>query len=118
MTFYLDENLSPHIAEILRGRGLDVVSAHEVGNTQLDDRAQMRYAAREGRAIVTADIADFTELAGEFIAANLPHAGVVLVTSTFGTDEFSAIADAVEQVARAYPDGLVGAVVYLRRSAQ
>lgn len=118
MTFYLDENLSPHVAEILRGRGLDVVSAHEVGNTQLEDRNQLRYAANEHRAIVTADIADFIELAAEFIAANIEHAGIVLVPPTFRTDEFSAIADAVAKVAREYPDGLVGAVVYLRRSGR
>jgi len=118
VTFYLDENLSPRVAEILRARGVDVISAHEVGNTQLDDRSQLRYATNERRAIVTCDIADFTELAGEFIAANIEHAGIVLVTSTFGTDEFAAIADAVEQVAHEYPGGLAGAVVYLRRAGR
>ena len=116
MTFYLDENLSPHVAEILRARGLDVVSAHEVGNTQLDDRTQLRYATGEHRAMVTCDLADFTELAGEFIAANIEHAGIVLVPSTFGTDEFSAIADALEQVAHEHSEGLTGVVLYLRRA--
>ena len=116
MTFYLDENLSPRIAEILRGRGLDAVSAHEVGNTRLDDRSQLRYAAGAHRAIVTGNIRDFTELSGEFIAANLEHAGIVLVPRTFRTEDFAAIADAVEHVAREYPSGLAGAVVYLQRS--
>jgi predicted nuclease of predicted toxin-antitoxin system len=45
VTFYLDENLSPRIAELLRTRGLVATSAHEVGNTHLDDRTQLRYAA-------------------------------------------------------------------------
>ncbi len=77
MTFYLDENLSPRIAEMLRDRGLDVVSAHEVaGNTQLDDRSQLLYAAGSGRAIVTCDIEDFAELIQEFIATNREHAGL------------------------------------------
>ena len=115
MTFYLDENLSPHVAKILRACGVDVVSAHEVGNTQLDDRTQLRYATAERRAIVTCDVADFTELAGECIVANIEHAGIVLVPSTFGTDEFSPIADALEQVAHEHPEGLAGAVLYLRR---
>jgi hypothetical protein len=101
---YLDENLSAHVAEILRGRGLHVVSAHEVGNTQLDDRTQLRYATMERQAIVTCDLADFTELAGEFIAANIEHAGTVLIPSTFSTDEFAAIAGALEQVAHAHSE--------------
>lgn len=116
MTFYLDENLSPRVAATLRARGLDVVSAHEVGNTQLDDRSQLRYAAGAGRATVTCDIGDFAELTGEFIATNDEHAGIVLVPPTFRTDEFAAIADALERVAREYPAGLAGAVVYLKRS--
>jgi hypothetical protein len=116
VTFYLDENLSPQIAEILRARQLDVISAHEVGNTQLDDRRQLQYAAGVGRAMVTCDIADFTALAVEFIGANIEHQGVVLIPSTFRTDEFSAIAGAIEQLARECPAGLRGTVVYLRRA--
>jgi hypothetical protein len=116
VTFYLDENLSPRIAEILRARGLDVVSAHEAGNLRLDDRGQLRHATGTHRAIVTGDIRDFTELTGEFIATNVDHAGIVLVPSTFPTDDFAAIADAVEHIARLYPGGLGGAVVYLQRS--
>jgi predicted nuclease of predicted toxin-antitoxin system len=60
---YLDENLSPRIAELLRARGLDVTSAHETGNTQLADSAQLRYATHQERAIVTCDVADFVALA-------------------------------------------------------
>lgn len=117
MTFYLDENLSPRIAEMLRARGLDVVSAHEVaGNTQLDDRSQLLYATGARRGLVTCDVEDFAELAGEFIAANREHAGIVLVPPSFRTDDFAAIADAVAQVAQEYPDGLAGAVVFLKRT--
>jgi len=43
---YLDENLSPRLAEMLRARGLEVVSADGVGNAELDDRAQLAYATR------------------------------------------------------------------------
>ena len=119
MTFYLDENLSPRIADMLRARGLDVVSAHEVpGNTQLDDRSQLVYAAGVRRALVTCDIEDFAELTGEFIATNREHAGIVFVPPSFRTDDFAAIADAVEQVARAYPEGLAGAVVFVKRSGR
>ena len=116
MTFYLDENLSPRIAEMLRARGVDVVSAHEIaGNTQLDDRSQLLYATDARRAIVTCTIRDFAELTGEFVAANREHAGIVFVPPSFRTDEFAAIADAVKQVVRDYPAGLAGAVVYLKR---
>ena len=112
MKLYLDENLSPRIAELLRARGLDAISAHEAGNTQLADPAQLRYATSQGRAIVTCDVADFVVLATELIAANAEHAGIVLVSSAFPTDDFSGVADAIERVARRYPHGIPGAVLY------
>ena len=68
MKLYLDENLSPRLAEMRRARGLDIVSAYEVGNAELDDRAELAYATRAARAIVTCDVPDFTVLAAEALA--------------------------------------------------
>ena len=115
MKVYLDEDLSPLIAALLRERGLDVTTAHEVGNVQLDDRAQLAYATREGRAIVTANVVDFIELAHETVATNTEHAGIVLVPSSFRGDEFQALADAIFQALKPYRGGLHGLVLYLRR---
>jgi hypothetical protein len=112
---YLDEDLSPSIALILRQRGLDAASAHEVGNTQLEDRAQLAYATREGRAIVTANVIDFLRLAREAVATNTEHAGIVLVPSSFRGDEFHAIADAIVVGLKPYPRGLDGVVLYVTR---
>ena len=103
MKLYLDENLSPRLAEMLRARGLEVVSAYEVGNAELDDRAQLAYTTREGRAIVTCDIPDFTVL------ARMPpsqHTG--LISSRFGTDESAAIAKGIEAVFRRIQTGFRG----------
>jgi hypothetical protein len=45
MKFCLDEDLAPQIAARLRKMGLDAVSALEVGNAQLPDRDQLRFAS-------------------------------------------------------------------------
>jgi hypothetical protein len=112
---YLDEDLSPTIARILRERGVDAVTAHEAGQIQLDDRAQLAEATRAGRAIVTANVVDFIALAHDAVARNAEHAGIVLVPSSFQGNEFQAIADAVHSAVRRHPKGLNGHVVYLRR---
>jgi len=113
---YLDEDLSPAIAARLRKRGVDVTAAQDVGNVQLDDRAQLAHAAREGRAIVTANVVDFIELAHEAVATNTEHAGILLVPSSFRGDEFQAIADAIVEALRPYRTGLRGLVLYLSRA--
>ncbi len=118
MKLYLDENLSPRLAKMLRARGLDAVSAYEVGQTQLEDRAQLAYATAAGRALVTCDVADFIELAAEGMRANTAHAGIILISSSSRTDEFAAIVAGIMKVARRYPDGLHEAVVYVTRSGR
>ena len=70
MKVYLDEDLSPTIAELLRQRGMDATSAQDIGNTQVDDRAQLEYATRQGRAVVTANVVDFIQLAHEAVATS------------------------------------------------
>jgi len=112
---YLDEDLSPVIAALLQKRGIDATTAYEVGNVQLDDRAQLAYAAREGRAIVTANVVDFIELAHDAVATNTEHAGIVLVPSSFRGDEFQAVADSIVEAVKPYRTGLRGLVLYVSR---
>jgi uncharacterized protein DUF5615 len=112
---YLDEDLSPSIAVLLRQRGVDATSAHEVANSQLGDRAQLEYATQERRAIVTANVVDFTRLARDAVAMNTGHAGIILVPSSFRGDEFQAIADAIVKGLKPYTKGLDGVVLYIKR---
>lgn len=64
---------------------------------------------------MTANVVDFIELAHDAVATNTEHAGIVLVPSSFGGDEFQAIAGAVLDALQPYRDGLRGLVVYLSR---
>ena len=115
MKVYLDEDLSPRIAELLRQRGMDATSAQDIGNTQLNDRAQLEHATREGRAVITANVVDFIQLAHEAVATNTHHGGIVLVPASFRGDEFQAIADAILEALKPYHAGLDGMVLYIKR---
>jgi len=53
VNLYLDEDISPKVSEILRKRGLDVVSAHETVMLEATDDEQLAFAAGERRAMVT-----------------------------------------------------------------
>ena len=112
MKVYLDENLSPRIAEILRTAGIDAVSAHEAGRTGIDDRSQLSHAAQEGRAMVTCDVSDFLVLAAEAISANAEHAGIILVPPRLPARALSEIAAAIQAIAARYPEGIAGLVLY------
>ncbi len=116
MKVYLDEDLSPRIAEALRRHGVDATSAHEVGAMQLADGAQLAHATRDGRAIVTGNVRDFLMLARHAVATNTVHAGIILVPASYRRDELQAIARAVRDAPKPYPRGLQGVVLYLRRS--
>ncbi len=115
MKVYLDEDLSPVIAALLKKHGIDAITASEVGNVQLSDRAQLAYATREGRAIVTANVVDFIELAHEAVATNVDHAGIILVPSSFRGDEFQAITNGIVGAVTSYRTGLHGVVIYVSR---
>jgi predicted nuclease of predicted toxin-antitoxin system len=80
---YLDENLSPKIAEQLRQRGVDAVCARDLGMLGEDDATHLARATAEGRVLVTAD-EDFLRMAAE----GAEHAGIV-----FGALETHSIGD-------------------------
>lgn len=69
---YLDENLSPKIAEQLKLRGIDAVSVRELGKLGGSDESHLERATRLGRVLVTSDV-DFLRFASE----GINHAGIV-----------------------------------------
>jgi predicted nuclease of predicted toxin-antitoxin system len=92
---YLDEDLSPGVAQLLRQGGLDAVSAHEVGEAGHLDLAQLRFATREGRCLVTRNVADFVEIVRDLVNRQESHAGIILVPASFQGNEFGILAKAI-----------------------
>lgn len=115
MKLYLDEDLSPRVVALLRERGLDATGAHERGQAGRDDLEQLRYAAKDGRCLITRNVADFLELVRQAVNRQEAHAGVILVPASFRGDEFAELADAITRCAAAYPGGLADQVVFLTR---
>ena len=53
--FYMDEHVHPGITKALRQRGLNVLTAQQVGNLDVDDDEHLQFAASNGRVIFTQD---------------------------------------------------------------
>ena len=75
---YLDEDVDPLLAEVLRDRGLDCISTHESGNRGQTDFDQLGFATRQERAILTFNVKDFVPLAQEFATAGRSHNGIIV----------------------------------------
>ena len=106
MTLYLDEDLSPAIAERLRRRGINAVSVHDVGMTGRSDSTQLDYAASAKRALVTRNVRHFRVLGATRVRSQTPHAGIILCPASLRGSEYGVIADGLAQLTRSYPDGL------------
>ena len=104
--YYLDEDLSPRIAEILRKEGGDAVSCHEAGMLQASDREQLEYAAAQKRVMVTRNRNDFIRLTVHFFNEHRPHCGVLIVPYSFPGDKFRSIAIALKSHAARHREGM------------
>ena len=77
---YLNEHLSPRLAEQLRQHGFDVTSTIESKMGEADDDEQLAHAVSEQRAIVTFNHNDFAVRHERYVAEGKEHWGIVLST--------------------------------------
>lgn len=103
---YLDEMFSALLASMLRARGVDDVSALELGRQEVADEIHLRLAAENGRSVITKDLRDYIALTSVFQQEGKPHAGVVLVPASRRSDEYSAIVGGLVRLHEQYPEGL------------
>jgi predicted nuclease of predicted toxin-antitoxin system len=103
LKYYLDEDLSPKITELLRKQGVDCISAHEIEMIQVSDLEQLMLAARQKRCLVTKNRDDFIRLTVQFFNDHLPHYGVLIIPHTIPGDRFSLIVNELAKYALNYP---------------
>jgi hypothetical protein len=75
---YLDEDVSPRVAEALRRQGFDVLHVMEVGRMGEPDEAQLEFAAAHQRALFSYNRVEFEELAVQWFMEGREHWGIVL----------------------------------------
>jgi len=106
MKFYLDEGLSPKIAEILRKSGIDAFSTYEAGMCEASDQRQLDFATTEKRCLVTRNRIDFIRFTVRFFNDQRPHCGVLIVPYTLPGDQFSRIANLIKKFSSGHQKGL------------
>ncbi|MCZ7569437.1 MAG: DUF5615 family PIN-like protein [Ardenticatenaceae bacterium] len=77
---YVDEDaMARAVVRGLQARGIDVITVLEAGMSEQDDRAQLAYAAAQGRVLYTFNVGHFYQLHSEYLAQGKSHAGIILV---------------------------------------
>lgn len=75
---YVDEDIPLSFSQALVNRGVDVVTTQQASNCGHSDAAQLDFATKEERAIITHNKKDFVQLHGEYMAAEKSHAGIIV----------------------------------------
>ncbi len=76
---YLDEDaMDSDLVRALRLRGLDVVTALDLGLISSTDEEHLERAIEDGRVLYSFNVSDFMNLHTEFLATGKNHAGIIL----------------------------------------
>ncbi|MFQ6091519.1 MAG: DUF5615 family PIN-like protein [bacterium] len=75
---YLDEDVSVSLADLSRARGVDVLTGPEARTLSADDDAQMAFATKEERTLLSLNRHDFDRLFNEYLVAGKKHYGIIM----------------------------------------
>ena len=76
---YLEEDSMRHaLVRALCARGVDVVTALEVGMIECKDRDHLDYATAQGCILYSFNVRDFYRLHTVYLAGGQSHAGLIL----------------------------------------
>lgn len=122
MKLLLDEMYPARLARALRERGADAEGVDERSPLRgLADEELLVVAAREGRALVSENVADFMRLYGEWGSTGRRHAGIVIaLSSRFSRTPagYEVLVDSLVELCGQHPghEALADAVHFLVRS--
>jgi len=75
---YLDEDVRPLLASVLRDRGYHVLTTAEAGMLGRSDTEQLDFATSHGLVLFTHNVRDYVHLSQEYSRAGRAHAGLIL----------------------------------------
>ncbi|MFI5303648.1 MAG: DUF5615 family PIN-like protein [Nitrospiria bacterium] len=78
LKFYLDEDIDPLLAQVLRDRQVDCVSTYETKNQGFSDWDQLVFAVRNDRTILSFNVKDFVFPAKQFSEKQKSHKGIIV----------------------------------------
>ena len=94
---YLDEDITPLLARLMRERGHDVISCRDIGATGIPDDELLERATDLGRGILSSNYGDFIRLSRECVRDDRAHGGILI---SYHQIDIATINDDVEAVSR------------------
>ncbi len=80
---YIDEDSGDRdLVQALRARGVDVITAQEVGMTERTDDEHLQFATERSRVLYSFNRGDFLRLHSQYLAEGRTHAGILLRASS------------------------------------
>lgn len=108
----------PALAAALRKRGIDASTVVELGLAGRSNPDLLAFAAVDGYAVLTENVADFARIAAERLTAGEHHHGVLIALSSRFSRRPSGVPNIVAAVSLLADENLEDRLVYLKPPSQ
>lgn len=77
---YLDEDVSVLLADLLKGRDFEAITARNLSMLGKSDKQHLEYAISQQRTLLTHNRLDYENLFGEYAEKEKHHFGIIIAT--------------------------------------